>query len=79
MENNFLIDLFVAGEFVGCCMCLNMDDMAFVALYYVRPQYRGKGIGQRLFKTVLPPALAEEKNVGLHAGTNIINFSELLK
>lgn len=72
-----------AGEFVGCCMCLNMDDMAFVALYYVRPQYRGKGIGQRLFKTVLPPALAEEKNVGLHAAPkmssvydNVLGFNK---
>ncbi|KHN85949.1 Uncharacterized protein F36G3.2 [Toxocara canis] len=55
------------GEFIGCCMCLNMDDMAFVAMYYVRPKYRGKGIGERLFKTALPTSLMQKKNVGLHA------------
>ncbi|VDK57827.1 unnamed protein product [Anisakis simplex] len=55
------------GEFIGCCICFNMDDMLFVALYYVRPKYRRNGIGQRLFRTALPAALMEKKNAGLHA------------
>ncbi|KHN85945.1 hypothetical protein Tcan_11860 [Toxocara canis] len=50
-------------------MSLLFDDMAFVGLYFVLPQYRGRQIGTRLFSSVMTQSVSNA-NVGLHAGAN---------
>uniref|UniRef100_A0A0R3RM68 N-acetyltransferase domain-containing protein n=1 Tax=Elaeophora elaphi TaxID=1147741 RepID=A0A0R3RM68_9BILA len=54
------------GDYVGSCICLEFDDFAFVSLYYVRPEYRKRGVGCELFKRVVNDDL-RKKNVGLNA------------
>uniref|UniRef100_A0A915PQ16 N-acetyltransferase domain-containing protein n=1 Tax=Setaria digitata TaxID=48799 RepID=A0A915PQ16_9BILA len=53
------------GDYIGSCICLEFDSYAFVSLYYVRPEYRKRGVGTELFKRVVNDKL--RKNIGLHA------------
>ncbi|VDM47270.1 unnamed protein product [Toxocara canis] len=55
------------GEYVGSCLCLEMDDLAMMALYYVRPEFRHKAVGSRIFRKALSTELANAKNIGLHS------------
>uniref|UniRef100_A0A915C596 N-acetyltransferase domain-containing protein n=1 Tax=Parascaris univalens TaxID=6257 RepID=A0A915C596_PARUN len=54
------------GEFMGSCMSLVFDDMAFVGYYFVIPECRGKGVGRRLFDSVLTKSM-KTMNIGLHS------------
>ncbi|VDM44219.1 unnamed protein product [Toxocara canis] len=54
------------GEYVGSCICFEFPEMSFVAIYYVCPKYRGKGVGSRLFADTVTDSL-RKGNIGLHA------------
>uniref|UniRef100_A0A914RLP2 N-acetyltransferase domain-containing protein n=1 Tax=Parascaris equorum TaxID=6256 RepID=A0A914RLP2_PAREQ len=62
------------GEFMGSCMSLVFDDMAFVGYYFVIPECRGKGVGRRLFDSVLTKSM-KTMNIGLHS----VEFFSALK
>lgn len=47
--------------------------MSFVAIYYVCPNYRTKGVGTRLFASTVTDSL-RKGNIGLHAGTVAQSF-----
>ncbi|VDO56390.1 unnamed protein product [Brugia timori] len=49
---------------------MEFDNYAFVSLYYVRPEYRKKGVGEELFKRVVNDNL-RRKNIGLNAVDDI--------
>ncbi|VDM98545.1 unnamed protein product [Thelazia callipaeda] len=65
------------GEYVGSCICMEFDDYAFVAMYYVRAEYRKKKIGTELFKRVVDDKL-RKKNIGLHAGKMSSIYDQVL-
>ncbi|CAG9529848.1 unnamed protein product [Cercopithifilaria johnstoni] len=54
------------GDYVGSCICLEFDNYAFVSLYYIRPEYRKRGVGTELFKRVVNDNV-RKKNIGLNA------------
>uniref|UniRef100_A0A915C1V1 N-acetyltransferase domain-containing protein n=1 Tax=Parascaris univalens TaxID=6257 RepID=A0A915C1V1_PARUN len=54
------------GEYVGSCICFQFPEMSFVAIYYVCPNYRTKGVGTRLFASTVTDSL-RKGNIGLHA------------
>ncbi|VDK47482.1 unnamed protein product [Gongylonema pulchrum] len=58
--------IFAAGVYAGSCICFLFPDYAFVAAYYVRPEFRGRGIGSQLFNLVVNNKV-KEGNVGLYA------------
>ncbi|WP_424357595.1 GNAT family N-acetyltransferase [Methanocella sp. MCL-LM] len=52
------------GEPVGCISAVAYDDkFGFIGLYVVRPEYRGKGYGIRLWKAALE--YLGDRNIGL--------------
>ncbi|VDK57099.1 unnamed protein product [Anisakis simplex] len=55
------------SEFVGTCICFEMEKMCFVGIYYVIPKYRSKGVGKKLFSETVTDALKQQYNIGLHA------------
>ena len=61
--DGFLI-AYLGSEPVGCISVVAYDDsFGFLGLYIVRPEFRGKGYGQQLWKAGMP--YLGDRNVGL--------------
>jgi GNAT superfamily N-acetyltransferase len=61
--NGFFI-AYLDSEPVGCISVVAYDDsFGFLGLYIVRPQFRGKGYGQQIWKTGI--AYLGDRNIGL--------------
>ncbi|CAG2170741.1 unnamed protein product [Oppiella nova] len=64
----FVVEDTDSGKLLGYVAAVNLsDDLAFIGGYCVRPDYRGHGIGQKLWNTGM--AHMGDRNVGLFAFT----------
>ncbi|GMT22924.1 hypothetical protein PFISCL1PPCAC_14221, partial [Pristionchus fissidentatus] len=55
-----------AGEFLGCLVWNEYDEMAFIGYYIVHPSMAGKGIGPKMWKRAFT-RIPKHLNVGLRA------------
>lgn len=64
------------GELVGAVMAIEFQSMAMIKYFMVRTEYQRKGIGQRLFKTLLDALQSDYQDIYLHANPELVSFFE---
>ncbi|MEH2375247.1 GNAT family N-acetyltransferase [Nostoc sp.] len=63
-ENGFFLGE-LNGESVGCISAVTYDqDFGFLGFYIVKPQFRGQGLGMKIWKTGMD-YLGAARNIGL--------------
>ncbi len=62
------------GELVGAVMAIEFESMAMIKYFMVKSEYQRKGIGKRLFKTLLDVLRRDYQNIYLHANPESVPF-----
>lgn len=64
------------GQLVGAAMAIEFEHSAQVKYFMVAPDYQKRGIGTRLFETLIGSLDDYDKRVYLHANPNLLSFFE---
>ena len=64
------------GELVGAVMAIEFEKSAMIKYFMVKKEYQKKGIGKRLFETLLGSLHSEYEHIYLHAHTDFVSFFE---
>ena len=64
------------GELVGAVMAIEFEKSAMIKYFMVKKEFQKKGIGKRLFETLLGSLHSEYEHIYLHAHTDFVPFFE---
>ncbi|MHC3994831.1 GNAT family N-acetyltransferase [Thiomicrolovo sp. ZZH C-3] len=64
------------GKLVGAIMAIGFSETAQMKYFMVRPEYQKKGIGKRLFQTLLGVLENDFRKIYLHANPDLVPFFE---
>ncbi|WP_345984620.1 GNAT family N-acetyltransferase [Sulfurimonas sp. HSL-1656] len=64
------------GKLVGAIMSIGFTETAQMKYFMVRPEYQKKGIGKRLFQTLLGVLENDFRKIYLHANPDLVPFFE---
>lgn len=54
-------------QYVGSCICIELDNYAFLSIYYVSADFRQLTVGKDLLEKVFEDKL-KLKNIGVYTG-----------
>ncbi|OHE10902.1 MAG: hypothetical protein A2513_01020 [Sulfurimonas sp. RIFOXYD12_FULL_33_39] len=61
---------------VGAVMAIEFENSAMIKYFMVSSSYQGRGIGKRLFETLLGSLSSEYQNIYIHANPDMVSFFE---
>lgn len=64
------------GKLVGAVMAIEFEHSSMMKYFMVKGSYQKKGIGTRLFETLLGALSSESRQVYLHANPDLVPFFE---
>lgn len=64
------------GQIVGAVMAIEFERSTQIKYFMVKESYRGRGIGRRLFKTIMNAFEGEKQRIYLHANPDLVPFFE---
>jgi len=64
------------GKLIGAIMAIEFENSAMIKYFMVNKEHQRKGIGKRLFETLLGALHNEYENIYLHANVDLVPFFE---